>query len=413
MKFAIIHPSLKAKGGAENVVIWLAEGLVKRGQAVTVITSDYDEDFYGPIRDKSFKIKTLKLYGYAMSPLKFFLAGVTLSKELGKYDVVNPHNFPAYIWCYIAQKINPKIQKIIWFCEEPMRMFYRDIIDEHVRMLPQERSGIGGENHLKSSSASRMENRGLIGALKSRLVNKKNEFNFWLAKKIDQFIVPRLDQILTNSQFIAANIQKIFGRPALPCLLGIPPDRFHNSSSRVGLHNYMLTVARLYPEKNVENIIRAVKILIDERRFDFERYFIAGSGPLEDHLGQVISNLKLEKEVKLLGFVSEEELSRLYRGAALIVYLSLDETYGLVFPEAAFYRKPVVGPNHGGPTELIIDGKTGVLVDPLSSRKIAQGIKKIMSMDYKKMGENGYNNYFANLTFDKFRDRFLKIIIDR
>jgi len=54
-----------------------------------------------------------------------------------------------------------------------------------------------------------------------------------------------------------------------------------------------------------------------------------------------------------------------------------------------------------------------VLVDPLSSRKIAQGIKKIMSMDYKKMGENGYNNYFANLTFDKFLDRFLKIIIDR
>ena len=117
--------------------------------------------------------------------------------------------------------------------------------------------------------------------------------------------------------------------------------------------------------------------------------------------------------MKLLGFVSEEELSRLYRGAALIVYLSLDETYGLVFPEAAFYRKPVVGPNHGGPTELIIDGKTGVLVDPLSSRKIAQGIKKIMSMDYQKMGENGYNNYFANLTFDKFLDRFLKIIIDR
>lgn len=414
MKFAIVHPSLKTKGGAENVVVWLATALSQRGYDVTIITSDYDDVFYGKPEENGFTLLIFDLGGYTISPIKYFLAGFKLRKFLEGFDIINPHNFPSYIWCYIAKLINPRIKKIVWFCEEPMRVFYRDIIDEHVLML----SDLEGKKTISTVSVWRKiitfyENYGILFIIKiiQRKYNVyKDLFKMFLSKKIDRYVVPKLDLILTNSSFITWNIERIFKIKAIPCLLGIPEDRFNNNSNDGLLGNYMLTVARLFPEKNVENCIRAVKILIDENAFPFDKYIIAGTGKLYEHIKTVIEKEKLGDKIVLKGFVSELELSLLYKNSSLVVYLSLDETYGLVFPEAAYYKKAVIGPNHGGPTELIKDNLTGLLVDPLDPKAIAQGIKKISKEDLGKMGENNYNNYIENFTFDRFLERFISHI---
>ena len=46
MDIAIVHPALDVKGGAENVVVWLASGLVRRGHRVRVITSRVDRRLF-------------------------------------------------------------------------------------------------------------------------------------------------------------------------------------------------------------------------------------------------------------------------------------------------------------------------------------------------------------------------------
>lgn len=415
MKIAIVHPSLKTKGGAENVVVWLAEELSKRGHQVDIYTTDYDEDFFGPKKSKKFNIYEMDLGGYKIDPLKWLSNGWKLRNRLTGYDFINPHNFPSYIWVYFAKKFNSKIPKVVWFCEEPVRPFYRDVIDEHVlKMLAVET-----EPQVKKPVTLRFLDkwrssgiRIIPTVLKLKLRNSRDKLNLNIAKWLDKKTVLSLNLILTNSRFISDNIWKIFHIKATPCLLGIPVDRFREKNTKIQFQNFILTVSRLHYEKNLFNILRAVKILVEKKEFPVEKYVIAGTGPLYDKLARFIKELKIEKVVELLGFVSEKDLAELYAKTSLIVYLPLDETYGLIFPEAGLYSKPVIGPNQGGPREIVLDGQTGYQVDPLDPVQIAERIKLIFK-DKKKlqlMGQKNRDFVTKELNFIKFTDRFLSVV---
>jgi glycosyltransferase involved in cell wall biosynthesis len=77
-------------------------------------------------------------------------------------------------------------------------------------------------------------------------------------------------------------------------------------------------------------------------------------------------------ETQSSGFVADEELARLYRGAAALVYSSLYEGFGLPVLEAMASGTPVVTSTGSAPAELA-DG-AAVLVDPLDVEAIASGI---------------------------------------
>src|SRR5713226_1126832 len=89
MKVAIVHPSLAVRGGAENVVIWLAHELHRRGHGVSVITTDYDDALHGARDALPFRVLTLPLGGYAMKPVAFVRAGWMLRRVLDGFDLIN------------------------------------------------------------------------------------------------------------------------------------------------------------------------------------------------------------------------------------------------------------------------------------------------------------------------------------
>jgi glycosyltransferase involved in cell wall biosynthesis len=79
-------------------------------------------------------------------------------------------------------------------------------------------------------------------------------------------------------------------------------------------------------------------------------------------------------DVESAGFVSDDELSRLYRGAMCLVYPSLYEGFGLPVLEAMASGTPVVTSEDSAPAEL--SGGAAVLVDPLDVEAIAAGIEE-------------------------------------
>jgi glycosyltransferase involved in cell wall biosynthesis len=79
-------------------------------------------------------------------------------------------------------------------------------------------------------------------------------------------------------------------------------------------------------------------------------------------------------ESQSASFVADEELARLYRGAAALVYPSLYEGFGLPVLEAMASGTPVVTSTGSAPAELA-DG-AAVLVDPLDVDAIAAGIRE-------------------------------------
>lgn len=398
MKIAIVHPSLAMRGGAENVVIWLARELAKRGHQVTIFTSAYDDQFFGQREVHAFGLVTMDLGGYELNPRKFVQAGWQLRNVLEGYDWVNPHNFPAYHWAYFASRFNHGIGPIVWFCEEPVRRFYPEICNPHLLELERARP---------TPEPPRPQWRRRAAYLRANVLN----WQWKVAKAMDQRIVPRLDLILTNSQFIANQVRAIFGVEARSCLLGIPPDRLPRQMSpsiarRRG--RFLLTVSRLHPEKNLDTILQALKILRDHGSVLFDRYIIAGDGPWRPVLEHTASTLGISDLVEFIGFVSDAELDELYHHAQLVVYLPLDETFGLVFPEAGFHKKAVIGPNHGGPTEIIRDGVTGLQVNPMDPAEIAGGIERCLRDPdlLERFGEQGYRFATSELTIERFADRF-------
>jgi len=392
MKVAIVHPSLAVRGGAEYVVMWLARELQRRGHGVTVITTDYAEELFGPQNALPFRVLTFPLGGYAVDPVAFLHAGWRLRHVLEDFDWINPHNFPAYVWTYVARVVNPRLPPIVWFCEEPVRWFYPDVCNSHVLEL-RRRTGL--------SADGRPRWRQVGSALR--------HWRWRLARVMDRSVVPRLNGVVANSAFIAAEVTKIFGVPAAACHLGIPEERFaHPGDGPVPEGPYLFTVSRLFPEKNVETVLAAVRLLKERGPLPFRRYVIAGDGPLRAPLESTARAWGLEDVVEFTGAVSDARLATLYRHAALVIYLPLDETFGLVFLEAALYRRPVVGPNHGGPAEIVQHGVTGLQVDALDPERVVEAMVEAFRDPQRLVtwGEAGYRVTMREYTVRRFVDRF-------
>jgi phosphatidylinositol alpha-1,6-mannosyltransferase len=91
-----------------------------------------------------------------------------------------------------------------------------------------------------------------------------------------------------------------------------------------------------------------------------------------------------------------------------IIHLPYDETFGLAYLEAAAFSKPAIASNHAGPAELVIDGQTGLLVDPSSIEDISKKIELMCeSADVrKKMGNNSLLRLEKDYLWDIYIERF-------
>jgi glycosyltransferase involved in cell wall biosynthesis len=82
----------------------------------------------------------------------------------------------------------------------------------------------------------------------------------------------------------------------------------------------------------------------------------------------------IANEIHFHGVISFTDIPSKYAEAEVCVFPSHMETLGLVAPEAMAMQKPVVFTNKGPGTEIIIDGKTGLLCNPHSPEDIADKI---------------------------------------
>ena len=88
------------------------------------------------------------------------------------------------------------------------------------------------------------------------------------------------------------------------------------------------------------------------------------------------------------------------------------EGFGIVFVEASACGKPVIGGRHGGIPEAILDGETGLLVDPSDEKDIAEKIIAILKdPSYAKtLGGNGLRRARAECNWDSYAERFRRAL---
>jgi len=194
---------------------------------------------------------------------------------------------------------------------------------------------------------------------------------------------------MTSDEFISFNVPKEKIRRVYP---GVDPERFSPRPKdqtwidRLKIHDkrVLLTVARLDQRKGHDKVLHAMPQLPQD-----VVYLIGGTGREESRLRQITADLNLEDRVHFLGFVPDEDLPTLYNLCDVFVMpnrvtegtaLAGDiEGFGITFIEAGACEKPVIAGRSGGAVEAVMDGKTGILVDPTSDQEIANAILQFLN----------------------------------
>jgi glycosyltransferase involved in cell wall biosynthesis len=173
-------------------------------------------------------------------------------------------------------------------------------------------------------------------------------------------LMRRPDRVVANSRWSAANISRRYGRTAE---VVYPPVRSHYFTPAARERVHYLAVARLTAQKRIDVLVEAFLGLEEER------LVVAGTGPWLERL-----RADAPPNVSFRGAVEDEGLRELLRGSHALICPSVEE-FGIVMAEAHATGVPVIAPGSGGATEIVVHGVTGMLLDRVTPRAIAQAVR--------------------------------------
>jgi glycosyltransferase involved in cell wall biosynthesis len=209
------------------------------------------------------------------------------------------------------------------------------------------------------------------------VLRRPETFNGW-TRRYSAYALPRVaraaDAIVVVSEFSRDEVME---------LLDVPRDRIRVIPHGVGPPftaegptadgDYVLAVATLEPRKNLARLVEGFR----RARLEGLELRIVGAegwGDVRVHADRVHT----------LSDVDDEELARLYRGAAAVAYVSLYEGFGLPVLEAMASARPVVAPA-GRPFSEFAEG-IAFEVDPLDPDSIAHGLQQAVAAGSQAVG---------------------------
>lgn len=210
-----------------------------------------------------------------------------------------------------------------------------------------------------------------------------------------KYLLSKCDRILAVSQFTKQKLIEVHKVPATkitvlnncldpfldpPLQIGKSPDLL----KRYGLapdHFVLLTITRLASReqyKGYDHVLYAVKIL--KETYPGIRYLVAGKCDAKEkhRLDKLVAELALQQQVIFAGYIPDAELAAHYSIADCYVMPSKKEGFGIVFIEAMYYGKPVIGGNKDGSVDALDNGELGIPVDPDSIHEIVEAIQKVI-----------------------------------
>ncbi len=134
------------------------------------------------------------------------------------------------------------------------------------------------------------------------------------------------------------------------------------------------TFSRLHWEKGHKYLLEAISLLC--RSTDKFLCIIIGDGPEMGKIQADIEVLGIRDYVRLLGW--RTDVPDLIAACDIVVHPSLHESFCQVMVEAMWQSKPFVVTNVPGPSDIIEDGISGLLVPLRNSERLADGILRLM-----------------------------------
>lgn len=237
--------------------------------------------------------------------------------------------------------------------------------------------------------------------------------------------IRKADAIITISEFSKKDIMKVYSLNDQKVKIIYPaPDRvFISTTDGDSIENikkkyntgerFLLYVGSILNRRPVEILLKAFsKVKKDDNEL---RLVIVGENrtrPRKDIDG-MINSLGINDSVIRLDYVSDIELSLLYRAARIFIYPSLYEGFGLPVIEAMVSGTPVIAPNVASFPEVVGDG--GILINRIDEDEMASAILMLnrdesLRNDYGKKGKEKARNFSWSISAKEHLELFRDVI---
>ncbi len=141
-------------------------------------------------------------------------------------------------------------------------------------------------------------------------------------------------------------------------------------------NKFILSVATLEPRKNLAKLVESYLVLSDDIKNSYPLVLVGPSGWKNSTLFDSIQDLIESGHVVVAGYLSETELNHIYSGAALFIYPSFYEGFGLPIIEAMASGTPVITSNCGATAEVA--GGAALLINPNSKTEMTDAISAVL-----------------------------------
>ncbi|KUK84227.1 MAG: glycosyl transferase, group 1 [Microgenomates bacterium 39_6] len=236
--------------------------------------------------------------------------------------------------------------------------------------------------------------------------------------------IKKAQKIFTPSQFVKSQINNhyqidqkkiVVTYEGVDDKFSIPKSQFPNKKRKEILKKYqikkpyLLYVGSVYPHKNIDHLIEAIKIA-KKKVPDLSLVIVCSRNVFWQRLKKKIHSIDADNFVTLTGFVPDKELALLYKEAESFVFPSLMEGFGLPPLEAMASSCPVISSHAACLPEIY--GNAALFFDPLDPEDMAEKIIKMVTdqklqKEYRVRGRKKIKEYswqkMAQKTFEEYR----------
>jgi glycosyltransferase involved in cell wall biosynthesis len=235
-----------------------------------------------------------------------------------------------------------------------------------------------------------------------------------LQARLERLAVRRAAVVVATSRYSRDRILAAYGVPAakvviVPELIDLDAWLAPEAPAEAveAVPPAVLTVAHMYPRKNLGLLLRAYALL-QSAGVPFQGW-VVGEGPCRRDWERLRDRLGLRDAVAFLGTIPRRELRERYHRAALFCLPSRQEGFGIVFLEAMACGRAIVAARAAAVPETVAEGEVGLLTDPTDAEALAEALRSLLADPARRraMGEAGRRRV------ERFRaDRVAQMFLD-
>lgn len=392
MKILLVNKFHYLKGGSETYYFELAKLLEEHGHEVAFFSMEHEKNI--KTNNKEYFVKEIDMNGkditkalkviYNKENKKLMLKAIDEFKP----DIVHINNFQRQLTASVIDAAKERNIPVVYTSHDLQAVCPASAMLCDGKICEKCLTG-NKFNCAKNKCVKDSAIKSLLSSIEATYYKNKKFYN-------------KIDVIVSPSNFVGNKIKSGGIETTIKTIHNfVDLNKFKKYKTTD--EDYIFYFGRLSIEKGILNLIHAFS------KQSKGNLYIAGDGPEKENIIDYIKEHKLEKRVKLLGFLNQDEVKSYISKSSFVVVPSIwyeNCPYSII--ETLAIGKPVVGAEIGGIPELIEDGKNGYLykyddVDTLTKliTKLFKDkeLREKMSEESLRLAKEKYNNdvYYKEL----------------